>query len=317
MNVLVMYVFMNIIIQFLGFLEDVAEGVEVKSSQPLEVKLGEGKVLHLSQACLGEVKNNKPSDSVYLHINIESKKLVLGTLNSERLPQQLFDLVIDKDFTLSHNWKNGSVYFYGYQADQPIDESELEEESDSDEEDALPLPVVNGKKEDKPVVVKQEEKKEAVPAESKKKEGKQKVQIVEPSKDSDSDDSDSDDSDSMSEGSDEDDEDSSDSEDSSDEEEETPKKQQSGKKRPNESALKTPASDKKAKLSTPQKTDGKKAGGHVATPHPSKQTKTPANKSNQKSPASASTDGAHSCKPCNRTFKSDSALQSHNQAKHK
>ncbi|KAJ0949781.1 putative histone deacetylase transcription factor C2H2 family [Helianthus annuus] len=260
--------------------------VEVKSGQPLEVKLGEGKVLHLSQACLGELKNNKPSDSVYLHINIESKKLVLGTLNSERLPQQLFDLVIDKDFTLSHNWKNGSVYFYGYQADQPIDESELEEESDSDEEDALPLPVVNGKKEDKPVVVKQEEKKEAVPAESKKKD-------------------------------DEDDEDSSDSEDSSDEEEETPKKQQSGKKRANESAMKTPASDKKAKLSTPQKTDGKKAGGHVATPHPSKQTKTPANKSNQKSPASASTDGAHSCKPCNRTFKSDSALQSHNQAKHK
>ncbi|KAI7754223.1 hypothetical protein M8C21_017087, partial [Ambrosia artemisiifolia] len=233
--------------------------VEVKSGQPLNVILGEDKVIHLSQANLGEVKNNKPSEPVYLHINIEGKKLVLGTLNSEILPQQIFDLVIDKDFQLSHNWKNGSVYFYGYKADQPY----------SSDEDVIPLPVAKGKqvvkKDDNPVG----------------------------------------------------DDDSSDSEDeSSDEEEETPQKQQSGKKRPNESAMKTPASDKKAKLTTPQKTDGKKAGGHVATPHPSKQAKTPANKSNQKSPASASTDGAHSCKPCNRNFKSDGALQSHNQAKH-
>ncbi|KAI3826134.1 hypothetical protein L1987_00177 [Smallanthus sonchifolius] len=317
-------------------------GVEVKSGQPLEVSLGEDKVLHLSQACLGEIKSNKTNESVCLHINIENKKLVLGTLNSERLPQQIFDLVIDKDFQLSHNWKNGSVYFYGYQADQPFDDdsyplckdtylslTELllccvitdSEGSDSDEEAPVLVPIANGKqeakKEDNPVAVKKEDDSVA----AKKKDGKQKVKIVEPEKD-DEDDSDSDDSDSMSEDSDsdEDDEDSSDnSEDSSDEEEETPKKEQSGKKRPNESALKTPVSDKKAKMSTPQKTDGKKAGGHVATPHPSKPNKQvkSENKSNQKSPASASTDGAHSCKPCNRNFKSDSALQSHNQAKHK
>lgn len=51
-------------------------------------------------------------------------------------------------------------------------------------------------------------------------------------------------------------------------------------------------------------TEGKKSGAvHIATPHPSKQAvaKTPAggSKSNQKSPA---TDGAHSCKSCNRYF---------------
>ena len=73
------------------------------------------------QACLGETKNNK-NESVCLHINVEGKKLVLGTLHSERLPQQLFDLVFDKTFTISHNWKNGSVYFYGYQADQPSED---------------------------------------------------------------------------------------------------------------------------------------------------------------------------------------------------
>ncbi|KAI3677199.1 hypothetical protein L1987_86821 [Smallanthus sonchifolius] len=258
-----------------------AKGVEVKSGQPLDVVLGEGKVLHLSQACVGEVKSNKANESVCLYVNIDDKKLVLGTLNSERLPQQLFDLVFDKDFQLSHNWKNGN----------------------SDEDEEAPLLIPNGtqvaKKEDKPVV-------------ADKKDGKQKVKIVEPAKD----DSDSDEDDSMSGDSDEDNEDSSDSEDDSEEEEETPKKQQSGKKRPNESAIKTPVNEKKAKLSTPQKTDGKKAGGHVATPHPSKQGKTPANKSNQDSPASASA-GAYSCKACNRNFKSDMALQSHNQAKHK
>ncbi|XP_071690660.1 histone deacetylase HDT1-like [Rutidosis leptorrhynchoides] len=298
-------------------------GVEVKSGQPLEVNLADGKVLHLSQACLGEIKSNKSSESVYLHINIDGKKLVLGTLNSERLPQQLFDLVFDKNFQLSHNWKNGSVYFYGYQADQPTDDQFDSEDIDTDEEDeALELPIINGSS-----AVRQETKKEevpvVVPVVANKKDGKQKVKIVEPEKDkkADSDDSDSDSDDSIdslsddSDDSDEDNEKSSGSDDDSVEEEETPKKKQSSKKRPNESAIKTPSTDKKAKMSTPQKTDGKKP--HVATPHPSKQAvaKTPANKSNQKTPASTS-DGAHSCKACNRNFKSDGALQSHNQAKH-
>ncbi|KAL8204959.1 hypothetical protein R6Q57_010582 [Mikania cordata] len=96
-------------------------GLEVKSGHKIDVLLDKDKVLHLSQACLGEIKNNKSNESVCLYINIDEKNLVLGTLNSERLPQQLFDLVIDKDFQLSHNWKNGSVYFYGYMADQPVE----------------------------------------------------------------------------------------------------------------------------------------------------------------------------------------------------
>ncbi|XP_076950035.1 histone deacetylase HDT1-like [Bidens hawaiensis] len=283
---------------------------EVKSGQPLLVELGEDKVLHLSQACLGEMKNVK-NETVCLHVIVDGKKLVLGTLNSERLPQQMFDLVFDRDFTLSHNWKNGSVFFYGYKADQPYDEPypffqlvlfiflnifNLLFCLDSEEDiDAISLPVPNGRREENKVA-------------DDKKDNKQKVKIVEPLKaESESDSED----DSMSGSSDEDDE-GSESDDSSDEEEETPKKQQSGKKRPNESAIKTPANEKKAKTSTPQKTDGKKGAVHVATPHPAKGKKTPANK---ESPASTS-GGAH-CQSCNRTFKSDGALQSHNQAKHK
>lgn len=84
--------------------------------------------------------------------------------------------------------------------------------------------------------------------------------------------------------------------------------------------------------------DGKKVGGHVATPHPAKKAvKTPGNKPNQQSPQSG---GPHSCKTCNRyfflwfyneirmqndmtvfffvcrTFGSDKALESHSKAKH-
>uniref|UniRef100_A0A803N012 C2H2-type domain-containing protein n=1 Tax=Chenopodium quinoa TaxID=63459 RepID=A0A803N012_CHEQI len=83
----------------------------------------------------------------------------------------------------------------------------------------------------------------------------------------------------------------------------------SGKKRPNADA-KTPES-KKAKLVTPQKTDGKKGAAHTATPHPSKKGgKTPGDKSASKSA------GSVSCDSCKKTFNSDVALQSHNKAKH-
>lgn len=53
-------------------------------------------------------------------MNVNGKKLALATLNSEKLRQQNFDLVFDKTFELSHNWKNGSVLFHGYTADNDI-----------------------------------------------------------------------------------------------------------------------------------------------------------------------------------------------------
>lgn len=76
----------------------------------------------LLQANLGEIKKEKSSESVALFVNVDGKKLVLGTLFPDKLPQQQFDLVFDRDFELSHNWKNGSVYFYGYLAANPFDE---------------------------------------------------------------------------------------------------------------------------------------------------------------------------------------------------
>ncbi|XP_059296453.1 histone deacetylase HDT1-like isoform X2 [Lycium ferocissimum] len=278
-------------------------GAEVKSGQPLSVQPGDDMVLHLSQASLGEAKNVKGSEPVCLSVTIDGKKLVLGTLISDKLPQQQFDLVFDKEFELSHNWKNGSVYFFGYKAANPFEDEENEEEDESDEE--IPLTIAN------------EGKPEAKAAAKDSASAKQKVKIAEPSKGAKADGGDessdgddlSDDEDDSEMGEDEDDSD----EDQSDESEETPKKAEPSKKRPADSATKSPAPDKKAKFVTPQKTDGKKGAVHVATPHPSKQAgKTPGNKPNQASKSG----GSLACKTCNRTFGSENALESHSKAKH-
>ncbi|XP_031738351.1 histone deacetylase HDT1 isoform X2 [Cucumis sativus] len=293
-------------------------GAEVKVGEPLLVSPGEEKILHLSQACLGESKS-KGSEPVVLYVKVGNQKLVLGTLSSEKFPQVSFDLVFDKEFELSHNWKNGSVHFTGYTSLLP----EEEESTYTDSEEDFPLAVTdNGKPEPEP-----EPKKDAKPDTSGT---KKKVQIVEPSKvasnsnidskknkdSSDEDDDedeestdnenenggeedDSDDDENESSGVDSEDSDE-DSDDSLEEDEQTPKKAEASKKRPLDSANKTPAPDKKAKLVTPQKTDGKKGVAHVATPHPSKKAGKMAaanDKNKQQTPKSAN--AAFSCKTCN------------------
>ncbi|CAL5436225.1 unnamed protein product [Camellia sinensis] len=298
-------------------------GVEVKAGQPLKVNPEVGSVIHISQAALGEGKKGKGNDIVPLWVNINGKKLVLGSLSAEKFPQVSFDLVFEKEFELSHDWKDGSVYFCGYSADNQFDEDvedEFDEDDSSEDEDIRRLITENGKDESKG--------EEAKPAASKGKAAKlPKVTVVEPKKDDDSDeDDDTDDDDEdvdkvmmdASDDSDSEDEDDTDEEDDEEEEdEETPKKAElSKKKRPTESVSKTPVPAKKAKLDTPQKTDGKKGGGHTATPHPAKQAgKTPnsSEKSKEKTPKS---DSKVSCKSCSKTFNSETGLDSHTKAKH-
>lgn len=71
------------------------------------------------QAALGESKKEKGNESVPLFLKIDQQKLVLGTLLPANIPQLSFDLVFDKEFELSHNWKNGSVFFMGYKSVLP------------------------------------------------------------------------------------------------------------------------------------------------------------------------------------------------------
>uniref|UniRef100_M8BQL0 Histone deacetylase HDT2 n=1 Tax=Aegilops tauschii TaxID=37682 RepID=M8BQL0_AEGTA len=289
-------------------------GLEVKPNQSVKVSPDDEHFLHLSQGALGEVKKD---DKATMFVKIGDQKLAIGTLSTDKFPQIQFDLVFEKEFELSHNSKTSSVFFSGYK-----DESEEEEE-----EKIIPaLTKENGKPEAK------EQKKQvkidtAAPSKSKaaaKDVGKSK-------KDDDSDDDDDSDEDDSEDDSGDDgalipmeddsddsedgDDSSDDSEDSSDEEEEeTPKKPETGKKRAAGSVLKTPVTDKKAKIATPsgQKTGDKKGAVHVATPHPAKKAgKTPA--TSEKSPKSG---GSVACKSCSKTFNSEGALASHSKAKH-
>ncbi|XP_023748360.1 uncharacterized protein LOC111896615 [Lactuca sativa] len=213
-------------------------GVEVKPNETLKVPVEDFKLLHISQVALGEVKNGKKVENVAVRAHFNDQKYVLATLSSERAPQVMFDLLFEQDLELSHGWKDGSVYFCGYIADNPIEDEDFECDS-SDEDEAMNF-LANGAPQGKP---------------------KASLKDVTEEDDSEEDD-DSEDDDMV------------DSDDSEEEEEEKKvevkpvKKPVQAAKRPAENAPKTPVPAKKAKSNTPQKSDGKK-GGQTATPHPS------------------------------------------------
>ncbi|KAM0931210.1 hypothetical protein ACQ4PT_000309 [Festuca glaucescens] len=306
-------------------------GVEVKPGQTVSCDPEKGCILRVSQAALGETK--KGTHNIVVSAEIDDQKVILGTLSAENRPQFLCDLIFHKEFELSHSSKTASVFVCGYRAVMP-DQPEYGSSKDEGEVKTVNNQVIN------PI------------AGEVKTVNNQVINSIADTLDSDEDDSDSsslddltssgddlteDESDSEDDSSEEDDtsteEDDSSSEeintsseeiatsseeDSSDEEgKNTPVKPEDGKKRVAEIALKTLASDKKAKIATlsGQTTTGDKEVPHVATPHPSKQTsKTSGNsKSKAKSPKSV---GTHACKSCSKTFGSDSALQSHEKAKH-
>ncbi|TKY62040.1 Histone deacetylase HDT1 [Spatholobus suberectus] len=289
-------------------------GVEVKSGEFLKVDPGDDKIIHLSNACLGEVTKDKGGESVALYVKFCNQKLVLGTLSSDKFPQISYDLIFEKEFELSHNWKNGSVFFTGFKAQSQL-ESDNDEDSDDFDED-IPVSVANGKPDAHEA--KQKEK-IADPRKNKKAKEKDANGEDEDSSESDSDEDSTEDKPTAngdiesSEG--DDDSDEEEEEDESDEEE-TPKKIEASNKRVVDSSKKTPVPVKKAKFVTPQKTDGKNVV-HVATPHPSKQAgKATANNKQPVKQQTPNSGGDYSCKPCSRSFKTEDALNSHNRAKH-
>ncbi|XP_010490865.1 PREDICTED: histone deacetylase HDT3 [Camelina sativa] len=294
-------------------------GVEVKPNAPLRVNPGEDMLVHISQAALGESKNNV-KEPIQLFVKVVGgEKLIIGNLSHDKFPQLSTELVLEKDFDLSHNWKNGSVFFTGYKVDASDPEA-----SDDDDEPA----VASDKAEP------------AVAASGVKQVNFQLPNAeVKAQEDDDEDDSEEDSSDDEEESSDEsgdeeekkvtaevdsdeeDEDDSSDDDEDDSEEEDTPKKPEESKKRSAEAnSSKNTASNKKAKFVTPQKTESKKPHVHIATPHPSKQAgKNSGGSSNgesskkQQTPKSA---GAFGCNSCSRTFTSEMGLQSHTKAKH-
>ncbi|KAM0923039.1 hypothetical protein ACQ4PT_005805 [Festuca glaucescens] len=266
-------------------------GVEVKPGQTVSCDPEKGCILRVSQAALGETK--KGTHNIVVSAEIDDQKVILGTLSVENCPQFLCDLIFHKEFELSHSSKTASVFVCGEvktvnnQVINPIADNL---DSDEDDSDSSSLDDLTSSGDD----------------------------LTEDESSSEDDSSEEDDSSSEEIDTSSEEIASSSEEDSSDEEgKNTPVKPEDGKKRVAEIALKTLASDKKAKIATPsgQTTTGDKEVPHVATPHPSKQaSKTSGNsKSKAKSPKSV---GTHACKSCSKTFGSDSALQSHEKAKH-
>ncbi|CAL9229048.1 unnamed protein product [Arabidopsis halleri] len=285
-------------------------GVEVKNGTPLHIDPGVDMLVHISQVALGENKSNV-TEPIQLYVTVGQDKLLIGTLSHERFPQLATELVLERNFALSHSWKNGSVFFSGYKVDASDDPTDAELEAAGYR--AAPKSAakqVNFQLPNEDVKAKQDDEADDSEEES-----------SDDDENSNSEDS-GDEEVAAAVGSEEDDEDdSSDDEEDDSSEEETPKKPEEPKKRSAEAnSSKNPASNKKAKFVTPQKTETKKPHVHVATPHPSKQGGKNSGGSSigekskqQQTPKSA---GAFGCKSCSRTFTSEMGLQSHTKAKH-
>ncbi|XP_074276039.1 histone deacetylase HDT2-like [Silene latifolia] len=282
-------------------------GLEVKAKEPCKVSLEDGYIIHVSQATLGDIK--KDNEPVIVHVKAGDKKLVMGIL-SQKTPQLSFDLVFDTDFEISHNWKNGSIHLMGYQTELGGSDTEF----DSSDEDEEPIPILRENGGLQAALAASKASNMLKPDED----DSDDDDSSEDGEDEDSKDGDDDQDISMASSEDSENDDDEDDSDSEDEDDTTPVKIDASKKRPNADA-KTPQS-KKAKIATPQKTDGKKGSiVHPATPHPVKKGgKTPAGdktpKSGDKTPKSGGSEV--SCGSCKKTFKSDVALQSHSKAKH-
>ncbi|XP_047056349.1 histone deacetylase HDT2-like [Lolium rigidum] len=298
-------------------------GVEVKPGQSLSCDAGNEFIIHLSQAALGETE--KESGNTVVSAKVGGNKVVIGTLSAENRPQIQFDLVFEKEFELSHSSETASVFVCGYKlailcvldllvafftSDSSKDKGEVnavnnqvinptadEDDSDSSDSDSSSLDDLSSSDDD---LTEDESSTEGDSSEE--------------------DDTSTEEDDSSSEEIYTSSEEiaTSSEEDSSDEESKsTPVKPEDGKKRVAETALKTPASDKKAKVATPscQTTGDDKNVPHVATPtkEAGKASGNSNGKPKAKSPKSV---GTHACKSCRRTFGSDFALQSHEKAKH-
>lgn len=66
------------------------------------------------QASLGETKKDKGNENILIYVKFNNQKLVLGTLSADKCAQIQYDLVFEKEFEISHNSKNASVYLCGY-----------------------------------------------------------------------------------------------------------------------------------------------------------------------------------------------------------
>lgn len=74
-------------------------------------------------------------------MNVDGKKLVIGTLSQGIIPQIGLDIIVEKKFELSHSLERGSVHFIGYKTpDINVDDSSSDSEDYSEEEEDVEVP---------------------------------------------------------------------------------------------------------------------------------------------------------------------------------
>ncbi|KAL0729514.1 hypothetical protein Bca4012_025607 [Brassica carinata] len=111
-------------------------GAEVKAGKSLKMKPDEDCLIHLSQVC---IDNGRKGETALLFVTVDGKKLVIGTLSHENIPQISLDLIFDQEFELSHSLETGSVHFIGYKSPN-IDEEEYYSSSDCSSEEDVEVP---------------------------------------------------------------------------------------------------------------------------------------------------------------------------------
>ncbi|CAI9301291.1 unnamed protein product [Lactuca saligna] len=85
---------------------------EVKSGKSFYVNVPEDKVVILTKAYLKEDTERVDKDkTIYLRLRVDGRRLVAGSLHTQRRREQVLSLTIDKDFQISHSLSNGSVHF--------------------------------------------------------------------------------------------------------------------------------------------------------------------------------------------------------------
>jgi hypothetical protein len=93
----------------------------------------------LLQAALDEIKNADDSTAEKLNKRVviraqvgDEKEIVLGTLSYGRCDQMPLDLVFGRDFKISHNSPDCSIYVCGYRTQAPDGELYCSDEEDED-----------------------------------------------------------------------------------------------------------------------------------------------------------------------------------------
>ncbi|CAH8266397.1 unnamed protein product [Arabidopsis lyrata] len=102
--------------------------VKVKARESLKVEPGFRRVI-LCQAFFGkDVRKGINDGPVYLYAKVNGKKYVLAILSRKHFPLITFDLIMEKDFVLSHSMDEGVIHLTGYKTPPGYKTPEVEEE---------------------------------------------------------------------------------------------------------------------------------------------------------------------------------------------